>query len=239
MDYEKWRIRLLIICLIILSTLFVTYYKITTNSLSFDIKAITTSIKESLSNFNKTNSSEDKIKYNYDNFKTYEENNKISEEISINEIAKEDLSSDEFEYFLSENTQYRLKISSAALGARSYTLYKTDDSGKNWTILNEDPFNTLGVATGIFFIDENIGFLTLANKGLSSSEIYKTIDGGKTYSELELPERNMVFDFPIIPFVEKGILTLIVEQGSDGDFNGGSKLKYQSSDNGNEWILIE
>jgi hypothetical protein len=39
--------------------------------------------------------------------------------------------------------------------------------------------------------------------------------------------------------VENGILTVIVSQGADGDFNGGKTvLEYQSSDIGATWELV-
>ncbi|WP_277631105.1 WD40/YVTN/BNR-like repeat-containing protein [Atopococcus tabaci] len=152
-------------------------------------------------------------------------------------------------FFMNQKLGYRLTVADAALGSRFYVLEQTTDGGKNWETLNADPFSgTLGTASGITFIDEQLGFIGLSRSGGSSGELYRTTDGGLTFELVTLPEIDVPlsetesyapFDFPEMPYEGTNHLMLLVHQGQDGDYNGGSKGLFRSSDQGETWEYVE
>lgn len=158
-------------------------------------------------------------------------------------------SNDDETFFLTEDTGYRLVVTDAAAGSRFYALELTKDGGQTWERLNEDPFlGSTGVASGLKFIDQDLGFLGLSHGGGSSSDLYRTIDGGKTLEKVHLPsvevplnnsETYDPFDFPEMPDEENGALFLLAGQGQDGDYNGGSKALYRSYDKGESWEFVK
>ncbi|MFC4780699.1 WD40/YVTN/BNR-like repeat-containing protein [Eubacterium multiforme] len=153
------------------------------------------------------------------------------------------------QFYLSKEIGYRLDITGAALGSRSYSLSKTINGGKNWNIINESPFGSnLGNAAGITFINEKLGFLCLSKSGGSRGILYRTDNGGKTFKEVTYPEHKVeiskdnymdVFDFPKMPYEKNGTLNMLVGQGSDGDYNGNSKALYESKDKGKTWKYVK
>lgn len=153
------------------------------------------------------------------------------------------------EFYLSKKIGYRLEVTAAAAGSRSYSLNVTTDAGATWQVINEDPFNgMLGTAAGITFLNDKLGFLCLAHNGGRNGELYRTEDGGSTYKKVDFPEVKAVltggttynpFDLPGMPYEKDGILNILVGQGSDGDYKGGCKALYQSKDEGKTWVYIE
>ncbi|KHD36640.1 membrane protein [Clostridium acetobutylicum] len=142
------------------------------------------------------------------------------------------------EFYLSKKVGYRLEVTAAALGNRSYSLNKTTD-GANWKTVNDDPFNgAVGTASGITFLNDKLGFLCLAYNGGGNGDLYRTADGGVSYTKVSFPDikTNSRFDLPAMPYKKDGRLEVLVGQGSDGDR---SKVLYQSSDNGVTWQYIK
>lgn len=164
------------------------------------------------------------------------ENTKELEDISKPYDAKFDLSGE---------VKYRLVVEDAAAGTRFYSLYGTFDGGNTWEVINEDPYlGNGGGASGITFINSNLGFISLSKSGGSYGELYRTEDGGKTYEKIELPKADVgesyyPFDFPNMPYEEDGKLKVLVGQGSDGDYNGNSSGIYESNDEGKTWTYIK
>ncbi|MBC9826183.1 hypothetical protein GLO26_10345 [Carnobacterium inhibens] len=166
----------------------------------------------------------------------------------IGDVPTDQNMNDNETYFLTEKTGYQLFVVDAALGSRFYTLNKTTDGGNTWDVINSDPFvGQLGVSSGITFMDENLGFIGLSHSGGSYADLYRTTDGGATFEEVELPmievpltdtEKYAPFDFPEMPYKESDSLFIQVNQGQDGDYNGGSKGLYQSKDNGETWTFV-
>ncbi|WP_297632956.1 hypothetical protein [uncultured Clostridium sp.] len=143
---------------------------------------------------------------------------------------------------------YRLDVTAAALGSRSYSLSKTTDSGKSWSIINENPFgDMLGVANGVKFINEQIGFIGLSKNGGTNAYLYRTDDGGKTFKQVNYPTHKIVqdgkevseFDFPNMPYEKDGVLEMIVGQGSDGDYLDGGTGLYESKNQGQTWSYVK
>lgn len=153
------------------------------------------------------------------------------------------------EFFLSKLVGYRLNITGAALGSRAYSLTGTTDGGHTWKTINEDPFSgSTGVAAGMAFLNDKLGFLCLSHSGGSRGELYRTEDGGVSYKKVSFPEVKAAlnngekynpFDLPEMPYEGDGCLNVLVGQGADGDYNGGSKALYQSKDNGITWQYVK
>ncbi len=149
------------------------------------------------------------------------------------------------EFYLSRKVGYRLEVTAAAAGSRSYSLIGTIDGGQTWKTINEDPFSrSLGSAAGITFLNDKLGFLCLSSSGGSKGELYRTEDEGASYKKVNFPEAKVAlnggetynpFDLPGMPYEKDGSLNVLVGQGSDGDYNGGCKALYQSKDNGVTW----
>ncbi len=175
------------------------------------------------------------------------EYNEVKDENEFSQTAKEDVNAEE-EFFLSDKVGYRLSIEGAALGSRFYSLEKSIDGGLTWSILNEDPFNGMsGGSSRVTFIDDNLGFISLSHGGGDNAQLYRTIDGGKTFDLVNFPEHKVSlgngeeynpYDFPEMPYREDDILYVKVGQGADGDYNGNSMGLYKSNDNGETFEYV-
>lgn len=149
------------------------------------------------------------------------------------------------EFYLVDGIRYKLNVEDKATGSFFYSLQKSTDSGLNWFVLNEDPFNgAVGEASGIFFIDENIGFIGTSSNGGTTGDLYRTEDGGKSFNKIEIETKSVElnngvsftpFDFINVPYKKDGKLYLNIGQGADGDYNGNSSLLYTSKDDGKTW----
>ena len=106
-------------------------------------------------------------------------------------------------------------------------------------------------------VNEKISFIVENTADETTSTLYRSEDGCKTYNKVKLPTSkvagdlekdeskwaekwNMIYDTPEIPFFENNILNLNVGQGSDGDYEGGNLYaKYISNDLGKTWNYKE
>jgi len=179
------------------------------------------------------------------------EEKKETEDLDLNnsENNSKVLSDGTVEFYLDESMGYNLKVTGAAAGSRDYALYKTTDGGHNWELLSGSPFSgKLGGANGIRFINEDLGFLGLSSGGGAVGSLYRTENGGKSFEKILIPEVNVTlsnghtynpFDFPEMPYKKNDDLYMKVNQGSDGDYNGGCKALYQSKDQGKTWEFVE
>lgn len=158
-------------------------------------------------------------------------------------------SSEDKEYYINDKIGYKLKVVGAALGSRFYSLEGTKDGGISWSTINDDPFlGSSGGASGIVFINESIGFISLSHNGGDEADLYRTEDGGSTFNLIDIPKKEVKlddgsviepFDFPEMPFEDNGVLNVLVGQGADGDYNGNSSALYESKDNGATWEFIK
>jgi photosystem II stability/assembly factor-like uncharacterized protein len=96
-------------------------------------------------------------------------------------------------------------------------LLKTTDAGKTWNAIN---LNTMECPSGMFFINNSVGFIT--GKGL----FIKTVDGGKTWTSLKDASSFMYLD---VNFKNKneGIAT-----SSNGIF-------YKTTNGGTSWTKVQ
>ena len=145
------------------------------------------------------------------------------------------------------NKSYKLVITDAALGSYFYKLYYSDNNGINWKELNDNPFNDdAGVAEGLEFIDENLGFISMGGASGEFSSIYITTDGGKNFSEIKLPmeqvKKSPNPDIPLdkykyltMPIIENDLMKIVVKSHRD-DKEG---IIFVSKDKGKTWNLLE
>jgi len=185
------------------------------------------------------------VRYNL----TYSLNNIKTEEPSNGDKKSSDQAENVAdEFYFSKQIGYRLNITGAAAGSRSYSLTGTTDGGHTWKTINEDPFSgSLGSGVEMTFLNGKLGFLCLSSNGGSKGQLYRTEDGGVSYKKANFPgvkvalsngETYNPFDLPGMPYEKDGSLNVLVGQGSDGDYNGGCKALYQSKDNGITWQYI-
>ncbi|CDM67995.1 hypothetical protein CM240_0830 [Clostridium bornimense] len=176
----------------------------------------------------------------------------------INVDASMNMSSGEFEildngevvYKLNNNVRYYLKIIAAAAGSREYGLYISEDDGDTWGEVNYEPLDKMGQAAFMIFIDEELGFISLATNGGKNGYLYRSEDGGYTFEEINYNEsaRNNnssididieYFDYPEKVYKKDGFLYMEVGQGADGDYKGNCKGIYISRDCGNKWEFLK
>lgn len=175
-------------------------------------------------------------------------NVKTAEPSQDNEKSSNQSNNAADEFYFSKQVGYRLEITGAAAGSRSYSLTGTTDGGRTWKTINKDPFlGSLGSATGMTFLSDKLGFLCLSHSGGSEGQLYRTEDGGASYKKVNFPGVKIAlnngeiynpFDLPGMPYEKDGSFNILVGQGSDGDYNGGCKALYQSKDNGMTWQYI-
>ncbi|HBC99778.1 MAG TPA: hypothetical protein DC053_11200, partial [Lachnoclostridium sp.] len=148
------------------------------------------------------------------------------------------------EFQFEHGGRFRLNVVDAALGSRYYALEYSDDGGKSWLVENQDPFlGRAGVAAGITFINDKLGFFCLSHNGGDEAELFRTDDGGKTTEPVQLPysvmekepNQDSPFDFPQMPYEEDGILKMVIGQGADG----AQEVLYQSEDGGISWEFVK
>lgn len=162
---------------------------------------------------------------------------------------KNELTNTNEQFFQSKEVGYKLNVTDKALGSTFYSLSKTTDGGNTWTVINNDPYSgTVGGASGIVFLDDKLGFLGAVNPSGNEGTIYRTDDGGITFKkvnysphEVKLSNGHFIkpFDTPSMPFEKDGVLSMLVGQGSDGDYNGNSSELYQSEDKGQTWKFVK
>ena len=153
------------------------------------------------------------------------------------------------QFFLSKEVGYQLNLMDKALGSSYYTLSKTTNKGQTWEVINADPFNGgIGSVAGITFINNQLGFIGAIHPSGTNSVMYRTIDGGLTFNEVnynlievKLESGLLIspFDSPTIPYEKDGILHMLVGQGADADYNGNSSVLYQSKDDGETWEYVK
>lgn len=176
-------------------------------------------------------------------------NSKTAEPSQDNKKSSDQSNNAADEFYLSKQVGYRLKVIDAAAGSRFYSLTGTTDGGITWSTINKDPFlGSAGVAAGITFLNDKLGFLCLSYSGGIRGQLYRTEDGGVSYKKVNFPgvkvtlsngETYNPFDLPGMPYETDGSLNVSVGQGADGDYNGGCKALYQSKDNGSTWKYVK
>lgn len=145
-------------------------------------------------------------------------------------------------HFINSNIGFMLEFEDVAMGTAYGKIVKTTDGGKTWEDISygigEDGQKIFKRGSQIKFISEKTGFLTMPNASGDSCELYKTKDGGKNFSKVEILDSN-IYDYYNLPTIENEKISILISQGSDGDYNGGDSKTYYSKDMGETWNLEE
>ena len=142
--------------------------------------------------------------------------------------------------FIDENTGWILNVNSAAAGSRWYDLSYTTDGGKDWIMINQDPFDgSGGVVEGIAFYDEKYGYIAISGASESHSRLFRTENGGYTFEEVLLPfeqceeiENIEEYLYHYMPEVDGENVEVVVKCMKDNIDPG---LVFQSEDAGKNW----
>ena len=141
---------------------------------------------------------------------------------------------------------YVIAAGGRTMSQEGQIIYKTTDGGASWKEVGYGPSTWLLQCGG--FVDENVGFMSYPKIEGDQTNFYRTEDGGKTFESIILPVvkeewKGMSFEpyiQPEMPYFEDGQLFLLVGQGEQGDFKGGTVMaKYKSEDMGKTWSFVE
>lgn len=152
-------------------------------------------------------------------------------------------------YRKKDGTELRMVAVDRAAGSSFYVLLKAEN-GANTSVINWNPYLGFGgSAVWIDFLeDEMTGFSCLAYNGGSLGSLYRTQDGGESFTEVtwpsakrELPDGSLYnpFVMPEKVWEEDGKLKMLVGQGPNGDhYEDGAWVYglYESEDRGKNWM---
>ena len=114
-------------------------------------------------------------------------------------------------------------------------LFRTGDGGKSWQLVGSVPDVLMDghpLTTGAKFINNSVGFFTIRSS--DEPDIWRTQDGGKTWEYQELTDAPEYYSIAYAPEVHGDILCLYVGMEDYSEY-GGTKAKYESTDQGRTW----
>jgi hypothetical protein len=139
--------------------------------------------------------------------------------------------------FLNEMFGYVIISGDRTMSQEWTTVYITNDGGNHWKETTHSVITRLIYDGG--FVDENTGFLSFGILNPVEPDLYVTQDGGNSWHEamITIPEKyHEIFVMAEVPFKEENHLAIYINQGPNGDYEGGEiKGKFISNDNGNTW----
>ena len=155
-------------------------------------------------------------------------------------------------YFKDENTGYIVSAADFAMGRYAPVLYKTTNAGKSFEEIKlYESISWVRRECKYYAFNEDLVYVMDPTADGTSSALMVSTDGFKTFKNISLPEGTFtneldnesliffdIYDTYEIPEYENGKYILVLNQGSDGDYNGGTKAAYESED-GINWIFIE
>ncbi|MEI3606591.1 oxidoreductase [Pseudogracilibacillus sp. SE30717A] len=168
------------------------------------------------------------LKYSYDRGETWQDG-VIAEALSGVRFRKVD--------FLNESFGYVVLSGGRTMSQEFSIVYLTHDGGATWEATAEPPTTRL-IAFGSF-IDEQTGFLSYGTINPEIPDVFVTQDGGKSWKQAQFnmpPEYVRVFVQAEDPEKHEDYLTVLLNQGPNGDYEGGKvKGEFRSEDNGLTW----
>lgn len=142
--------------------------------------------------------------------------------------------------FLNENFGYVIISGGRSMSQEGSSVFLTDDGGQSWKETNSSGVTRLISDGG--FIDEKTGFLSFGTINPEEPDLHVTQDGGNTWTKaiVNVPEEyQQIFVAAETPVIEDDHLTVLVNQGPNGDYEGGLvKGKFISEDNGKTWEFL-
>ncbi|WP_121604764.1 oxidoreductase [Virgibacillus sp. Bac332] len=168
------------------------------------------------------------LKYSLNQGKTWKDG-VVAESFPAMRFRKVDFINDQFGYVI---------ISGGRTMSQEYSrAYLTHDGGKTWEATNDSGVTRLISDGG--FINKNTGFLSFGTINPEKPDFYVTQDGGNTWDKavFNIPEKyDKIFVQAELPKKEADHLSVLVNQGPNGDYEGGKvKGKFISKDNGKTW----
>lgn len=137
--------------------------------------------------------------------------------------------------FLDNNIGYMFEICDTAMGTAFGRISKTSDGGKNWNPVffgidtpNGPVFKT---ASEFIFTTENIGFLNMPSASGDTCRLYRTLDGGKTFSLFDIA--GDAYDYYTLPEITQSGLEF--KASGYTQIPSPEQKTYISHDNGKSW----
>lgn len=157
----------------------------------------------------------------------------VAENLAAVRFRKIDLIDDSFGYVM--------MTADRTMSSEWTGIYVTNDGGHVWTEMSR-PDTTRLVHDGNF-LDQKRGFLSYGTINPTEPSLYYTADGGGSWTEAEvvIPEEYTgIFVQADMPFIDGDQLLMRVNQGSIGDYKGGTvNGEFISEDNGASWTFVE
>lgn len=139
--------------------------------------------------------------------------------------------------FLDEAFGHVIMSGDRTMSQEGSSVFLTKDGGESWEETN-GPDTTRMLADG-GFVDEDIGFLSYGTINPEAADLYVTRNGGDSWShaDVQVPEKYAdIFVSAEVPVKEDDHLSVLLNQGPNGDYEGGDvKGKFISDDNGKIW----
>jgi len=140
--------------------------------------------------------------------------------------------------FTSKEDGYLILSGDRTMSFEGNAVLRTHDGGKTWETVGSVKTDNMAYSGG--FIDDKLGFFSFSSRGYTERPIlYRTIDGGKNWSEVQINVPSQyagIFTVSEIPVFKGSQGTLLVDQGPNGDYQGGEvQAKFVSKDKGATW----
>ncbi|WP_462412861.1 WD40/YVTN/BNR-like repeat-containing protein [Neobacillus sp. Marseille-QA0830] len=144
--------------------------------------------------------------------------------------------------FTSDQDGYLIVTGDKTMGSEANFVFKTNDGGQSWYSIGSVD-DVYSLVTGGGFINDQLGFISFGEYRYDSQppipNIYRTADGGANWERVEVPipeEYLGYFTIADVPTFHGTEGTLLVNQGSEGDYLGGKVLaKFTSYNQGETW----
>ncbi|MBE1445120.1 hypothetical protein [Paenibacillus sp. OAS669] len=136
------------------------------------------------------------------------------------------------------DASYVLVTSSPALGQMYKMLYKTSDRGKSWSQVGDITDKINGYPTGLSFRVPQEGWITATYHGPDTFPLFRTKDGGKTWSlqHVEIPDEfkdGYANTLPPVFDIENNNHGLFIAEFVKGENR--AYVLYESRDSGDSW----
>jgi len=128
--------------------------------------------------------------------------------------------------FVSEKVGYIVVTTERVMNTEAKSVFKTIDGGESWTEIKSETNINEHKLYQAAFLSEDLGFMSMVCN--ESPELYRTEDGGKTWSVIGISKTNFYIQ-PEIPYLENGKMYLLL---NEGDSSENQKAMYVSDDNG-------
>lgn len=150
-----------------------------------------------------------------------------------------------FEY---KNIGYSVITFDKTMSQEASAILSTTDGGKTWEYIGAGPRGSL--LKSCKFYEDGLGFFSYPYVDGNETNLYRTEDGGRTFEPVILEPQELKSDIGLewsqvykeanVPELNDGIMTLLVTQGSDGDYKGGNLMaRYESHDLGKTWTYVD